>query len=190
MNNHHNGCGGAHRLLTRITAPALEPIALAQAKTYLRIDDTSEDSLVTDMITAARMTAENWLRRSLINQVWKLGYDDLLPEIVYLTMGPVNSVTSVTVINRDASTQLLNSGSYYLNSAKTALLFDSAPSGFHIEIVYNAGYGSDASAVPMPIRQGMLSHIASMYESRGETEQSAIPEQTLNLYAPYREVML
>lgn len=190
MYNHHNGCGGTHRLLTRITAPASEPITLAQAKTYLRIDGTTEDSAVTDMIVAARMTAENWLRRSLINQVWKLAYDDTLPEVVYLPMGPVNSVTSVTVINRDSSTQLVDSSRYYLNSARTALMFDSTPSGFQIEIIYNAGYGNDVSAVPMPIRQGILSHIASMYESRGEPEQSGIPEQTLNLYAPYREVML
>jgi uncharacterized phiE125 gp8 family phage protein len=190
MNNQHNSCGGAHRLLIRITAPASEPITLAQAKTYLRVDVTTEDTVITDMIVAARMTAENWLRRSLINQVWKLAYDDLLPQTVYLPMGPVNSVTSVTVINRDASTQTVNSTSYYLNAAKTALMFDSTPSGFRIEIIYNSGYGSDASGVPAPIRQGMLSHIASMYESRGEQEQSAIPEQTLNLYAPFREVML
>jgi uncharacterized phiE125 gp8 family phage protein len=190
MYNHHNNSCGTHRLLTRITAPASEPVTLAQAKTYLRIDGTTEDTIITDMIVASRMTAENWLRRSLINQVWKLGYDDMLPESVYLPMGPVNSITSVTIINRDASTQAVNSTGYYLNTAKTALMFDSAPGGFHIEIVYNAGYSADASGVPMPIRQGMLSHIASMYDSRGEQEQNAIPEQTLSLFAPFREVML
>jgi len=40
------------------TAPASEPITLAEAKLYLRVDTTADDALITALITAARETVE------------------------------------------------------------------------------------------------------------------------------------
>lgn len=179
-----------NRLLTRITAPATEPLTLDETKSYLRVDHDTEDALVTDLIVTARMTAENWLRRSLIDQSWKLGYDDCLPERVNLPMGPVTAITDVTIISRDGSQQLVDASAYALSSAKNQLVFDTEVQGFHIEIRYSAGYGSDGATIPAPLRQGMLCHMASLYEHRGEVGGNAIPEQAFTLYAPYREVLL
>ena len=178
------------RALTRVIAPANEPLTLAETKLYLRIDGNSEDSLITDLIVSARMIAEHWLKRSLITQAWKLSFDEYASDEIALPMGPVTNVTAVAIINRDTTSQTVSNAVYYLNAAKTMLLFDSAIVGFRIEITYGTGYG-DASSVPKPIKQGMLSHIAAMYENRGEcNDQGALPEQSLRLYMPFREVML
>ena len=56
-------------------------------------------------------------------------------------------------------------------------------------MVYATGYG-DATMVPKPIKQGILSHIAYMYDSRAEAGEMVLPEQAVGLYAPYREVRL
>jgi uncharacterized phiE125 gp8 family phage protein len=177
------------RLLTRVSAPATEPLTLAEAKMYLRIDGDDEDLLIGDLIVAARMVAEEWLKRSLITQSWKLSYDDYIHELVPLPMGPVASVTSVVVSNRDASTQIIDDAVYTLNSAKDALVLDTIVFGFRVEITYVAGYGS-AAAVPKPVKQGMLEHIAAMYENRGEIGEVALPGQATRLYMPFREVRL
>src|SRR5579884_3684274 len=66
------------RLLVRTAEPASEPVALADAKNYLRVDITNDDTLVTGLITAARAHAEEFMRRSLITQTWKLAYDGCL----------------------------------------------------------------------------------------------------------------
>ena len=176
-------------LLTRVTAPASEPVSVEDAKLYLRVDGSEEDTLIGDMIVAARLAAEDTLKRSLITQSWKLAYDDYLPEMVYLPMGPVASVSSVTVVNRDTSTQPISSDMYYLNAARDTLLLDSVLFGFRVEIVYATGYGG-ASSVPQPIRHGMLAHIAALYDARGVDAMVALPEQTLRLYLPFREVRL
>jgi uncharacterized phiE125 gp8 family phage protein len=174
-----------NRLLVRTAAPASEPLTLTETKLYLRVDHASDDALITDLIVSARTTAEEWLKASLITQSWKLAFDDHADEVIELPMGPAASIISVTAVDRDGSTQTIASGLYSLNAAKNQLMLDSPLFGFRIEIVYAAGYG-DASAVPKPIKYGMLKHIAEMYDHRGG--ESSIPEQAVRLYLPFREV--
>ena len=178
-----------NRLLKRISDPASEPVTLTEAKLYMRIDNTNDDALIGDLIAAARQAAENWLKRSLITQTWKLAYDSGIPQSIWLPMGPVTGIASVVVVNQDATTQTISSGSYWLNAAQNALVMAASLTGFRIEITYNTGYG-DATAVPKPIKQGMLSHISYMYDSRAESGEMELPEQAVGLYHPYREVRL
>jgi uncharacterized phiE125 gp8 family phage protein len=178
-----------NRLLVRITAPANEPLTLHESKHYLRIDHENDDALINHLIVTARMHAENWLRRSLISQTWKLGYDDGLPACVSLPMGPVRHINNITIVHKDAATTVVDSNRYHLNSAKTQLMLDSSITGFHIEISYDAGYGDSSDDLPAPVRQGMLCHMASLYENRGE-DIVAIPQQAYTLYMPFREVLL
>lgn len=190
-----------NRLLTRVGAPASEPVTLEEAKIYMRIDNDNEDALIGDLIVAARMTAEEWLKRSLITQSWKLSYDDncglfartrnepWVYDMVRLSMGPVTEITDVSVFDREDNSTSLDSASYYLNASKDELVLTSSVSGIRVEISFDAGYG-DAGDVPRAIKQGMLAHIASMYDNRGSDGDMALPDQTLGLYFPFREVRL
>ena len=58
-----------------VTAPAAEPLTLAEAKLHLRVDDTADDALIGALITAARQHAEHDTRRALVTQTWKLALD-------------------------------------------------------------------------------------------------------------------
>jgi uncharacterized phiE125 gp8 family phage protein len=177
------------RLLQRVTAPASEPLTLSETKLFLRVDATNEDTLITDLITAARMDCENWLRRSLITQTWKLAYDDSVPDGVGLPMGPVIAVSGVNLIHQDGSQLALDTAQFRLNAARDALLFSGMVTAWRIEITYSAGYGT-AVDIPGPIRQGMLAHVASLFENRGDMVGAGLPEQVARLYMPFREVRL
>lgn len=178
-----------NRLLSRVSAPAGEPVSLEDAKLFLRVTHDDEDTLIYDLIVAARMIAEEHLKRSLMTQSWKLAYDDYLPACVILPMGPVNSVTSVTLFKRDGSSQAMAASGYYLTAGNDRLFFDSPPYSHRIEVVYAAGFGN-ANAVPRAIKQGMLAHIAAMYDDRGESGSSVLPQQTMALYMPFRGTAL
>jgi uncharacterized phiE125 gp8 family phage protein len=177
------------KLLTQSAFPGSEPLTLAETKLYLRVDGSAEDALIANLITAARMTAEQWLRRSLITQSWKLTYQDFLPSQIRLPMGPVTSVQSVIVTQKDDSQQTISPSLYRLDASHEHLCVESEIAGWQIDVVYGCGYG-DSTAVPAPIRQGMLGHIAELYESRGETDIETMPAQTARLYMPYRAVSL
>lgn len=174
------------RLLARVVEPASEPVTLAEAKLYLRVDGTSEDTLIADLITSARIAAEDYLNRSLITQSWKLAYNGCAAEQVRLPRGPVIAISSVTAIDRAGAPTVINGSTYYIDASREMLVFDSAVLAHRVEIVYSAGYG-DAAAVPRPIKYAILAHVAALYERRGEGEDR-LPPQSIGLLAPFREV--
>lgn len=58
-----------------VTAPAVEPVSLEQAKVHLRVDVPDDDALIGLLISAARAHAENVCRRAFITQQWDLFLD-------------------------------------------------------------------------------------------------------------------
>lgn len=173
--------------LELVIPPEAEPISLEEAKLYLRVDGEDEDTVVTAMVAAARIAAEQHLRRSLMTQNWRLAYDDYLLSETWLPMGRVQSVGAVNLINRDGGSSELDSGSYYLNARRDTLICDATPFSHRIEVVYTSGYG-DAEDVPEPIRQGLFQHIAALYENR--SGNISMPEASKMFYAPYRVVRI
>ena len=57
------------------TPPAGEPLSLAEVKLHLRIDNSDEDLLLTMLISAARLHAENVTRRAFMTQTYDLYLD-------------------------------------------------------------------------------------------------------------------
>lgn len=62
--------------LAQIVAPAVEPVTLADLKSWLRVDITDDDSLITDLGIAARELVEDITGRRLINQTWAMFADE------------------------------------------------------------------------------------------------------------------
>ena len=56
-------------------APATEPITLTEAKLWLKVDDSTDDDLITALIIAARQACEDYTHRSLITQTWQMTLD-------------------------------------------------------------------------------------------------------------------
>lgn len=158
-----------------ITAPATEPVSLAEAKTHLRVTSSDDDTLITALIAAARDAVEHELQRSLITQTWEKALD-MFPDAIELPHPPVQSITSLKYLDVDGVEQTLSSASYTLDTAS-----DSAPAwltpayGYGwpdtyeevnaVKVRYVAGW-ADATAVPQPIKQWMLLNIGHWYENR------------------------
>jgi uncharacterized phiE125 gp8 family phage protein len=173
--------------LDLIVAPSGEPVSLAEAKLALRIDSKADDAHIQSLIKAARVMAEEYVRRALVTQTWQLQYDLFAPSVVSLPRGPVKSISFVKVIGSDWQETTIADTNYYLNAGKESLIFDAAPMGQIVQIQYVTGYGEPAD-VPEPIRQGILAHVVGMYENR--MENKGMPDAAINLYERYRVVKL
>ncbi|MFZ4124566.1 MAG: head-tail connector protein [Rickettsiales bacterium] len=174
--------------IERITPPASEPVTLAEAKNYLRVEHTADDALIGLMITAARESAEAYLGTSFITQRWKMTVEDGLPERVTLRYGLVQGIVSIVEKTEAGGSTTLDASAYRLSIDKRAVHILSPRTGFRFEITYDAGYGATASLIPGLIRQGVLQHVAAMYEQR---EMSVpMPAMALQAYHPYKEISL
>ncbi len=173
--------------LVRVSAPANEPVTLAETKAFLRITHDDDNARITDMITSARVLAEQWLRKSLLTQSWKLSVEGAVSGSLRLLMAPVQSIVSVMTIDAQLNATIVLPSQYALSTAKDKLIVQDTLYGYRVEIVYVAGYGT-ASDIPKPIKLGILQHVASMVD--GSIALAPIPDGVLQYYMPFRELAL
>jgi uncharacterized phiE125 gp8 family phage protein len=98
--------------LRLVTPPASEPITLASAKLFLRIEHTADDDAVTRAITAARQAAEHYLKQVLLPQTWEYVRANPEPTRLVLPVGPAQSITSITLTNEAGTTTPMNVAHY------------------------------------------------------------------------------
>ncbi len=174
--------------LSLVTAPASEPLTLAQAKTFLRIENTADDEPITRALTAARVAAEQYLRVALLPQTWDFSVANPASCEIHLPFGPAQSITSVTLTTEAGAVATLNTANYRLSVSGYSVLFDPPVSIEKLTIRYVAGIAATVGDVPLPIVQGMLHHIVVMMENRDGT--APLPMQSVRCYQPYRRIVL
>lgn len=105
------------------TAPASEPVTLAEAKQQLRMDGiTADDDLITSLIIAAREYAEMFCNRGFITQTVTQVYNRFPPDsldVVRLAVTPLISVASVTYKDENSDDQTWNSSNYIVELYRT-----------------------------------------------------------------------
>ncbi len=186
-----------------LTPPALEPVSLADARLFLRVDHHDDDDVIAALIAAARVQVEAQTRRALIEQTWRL-VRDVWPAAGRLPILPVPliAVTAIRVFDADGGPHLLDTDDFAIDtvSAPAVLAFargaPRAPGRViaGIEIDITAGYGEAADDVPAPLRQAIRMLVAHWYENRGviaaSGEVASMPASVSALIAPYRVLSL
>jgi len=185
-----------------LSGPASEPVALDEARAYLRLDDTDEDALLTTLVTAARLHVESVTGLALLSQSWRVVRDDWpVDGTICLPVAPVQSVAAVAGYDSDGAAHELDPETIQLDRAGNRLLL---PPGYGadvllrdrqgIEIDYLAGYGTDATDVPEALRHAVLRLVAYWFENRDSVviagAGALIPSGFDQLVAPYRAVRL
>lgn len=175
-----------------LVAPPEEPIALADAKTWLRLAASEDDTIVASLIIAARKTVEAMTSRILVTQSWRVALDAWPASgMVRLPFAPLQGVTGVRVYESGNSPQSVAPTQYRsFDAADQPRLELCGPlpsparafAGIEIDGVY--GYGA-AAATPEPLRQAMLTLIGFWHEHRGADEARAMPAAVAALVAPY-----
>ncbi|HEX6956256.1 MAG TPA: hypothetical protein VF156_15385 [Agromyces sp.] len=195
------------------TAPTAVMLTAAQARAFLHVDHTSEDSEIADMIAAATGAVESWTRRALLTQVWeytldargvaRLG-DDAAPlgrtilsgAAIALPRAPLRTIDLVQYTGTD-DVAVTYSSTYYRadtsSDSRGRMLFREGAALPAVRdlasftIRYTAGYGDDATAVPAQLRQAVRRMVAYLFENRGDVPDQP-PSSVAALLSGYRRV--
>jgi uncharacterized phiE125 gp8 family phage protein len=186
--------------LVLTTAPAIEPVTLAEAKAHLRIDGSAEDTLIASLIITSRLHIESAMGLAMITQSWSSIIDAWPPgREVALPLRPVQSIAAVRLYAADGTIETLPADTYLLDGAATParlVRHGAAPwpaptrSANGIEIALVAGFGATVAHVPAPIRQAVLLLVAHWHEHREPVQIGApgalVPAMVSDLLQPYR----
>ncbi len=168
--------------IVKITDAATEPVSLAEAKAWLRVDLDDEDTLISALIKATRLSAEHIMQRTLITTVLELVVDRF-PPALRLERPKVLSVVSVKYLDELGIEQTLDPTDYVLDADNAPGYLVPAPDKAWpatlgrvnaVRVRYTAGYGPNAADVPESIKQWMRLHIEHYYRNRGAVVTNAV----------------
>ncbi|MFW1676450.1 head-tail connector protein [Pontibacter sp. JAM-7] len=157
------------------TAPASEPISLADAKLHLRIESsiTEDDDYITALIAAARHHVEKTTGLAIIDQTWTAYADAFSDEMELLR--DLSSVTEIRYQDTDNAQQKLATSIYTVDTAsyvgRVVLAKDQEwPDTYEeinaVEIEFVRGIAATATDVPQNLRAAMLLIIGNLYLNR------------------------
>jgi uncharacterized phiE125 gp8 family phage protein len=185
--------------LVLISAPASEPVTVAEAKAHLRIDSDNEDTLIASLILTSRLHLETALGLALVTQSWRLLLDRWpLTREVEIPLRPLQGIDTVRVLPAEGAPIVIDENDYLADTASTpprlvrtgVVWRQPGKAANGIEIDFTAGFGPAAADVPAPLRQALLLLVAHWYENREPiavgAPETVVPGPVSDLLEPYR----
>jgi uncharacterized phiE125 gp8 family phage protein len=186
-----------------LSGPAVEPVTLAEAKLFLRVEHDDDDDLIAALVAGSRIHVEAQTRRALIAQIWRLTRD-AWPESgrLFVLPVPLVSLLAARIYKDNTTSQELDLSVFTVDQAPAPALLAFPPSALPapgraaagIEIDVTTGYGAAPENVPQPLRQAIRLLTAHWYENRAVAAVgnavAVVPATVAALIAPYRVLSL
>lgn len=131
-----------------------EPVTVAEAKSYMRLIGSDDDTLIGELITSARQRLEQFTGLSFGNKTIKC-YTRASNTWFELPYQPLVSITSV----KDDDDVTLT---YESRGLQYKQLYTSSNNG--INVIYTVGWGN--SGLPKGLKQAILKQVSTDYENR------------------------
>jgi hypothetical protein len=157
-----NGSFTGYSVQVAETAPVVEPITLAEAKEYARIDGSAEDALITALIKMARIHSESFTGKSLVPKTititsFSFPYQFQMP---YGPLNAENNVTKVVTLDQNGAETNLN---YQVNPGLyPKMMILGGNQSYKFKTIYTAGF----TTVPEDIKLAMKMLVNTLYERR------------------------
>ncbi len=164
------------------------PVAVAELKSFLRIEDGREDALLAGLLRAATETVEAMLGQLLFERsVEESG--TVTHQRFRLSAEPVRTVTEVLQVDDDGELISLAEDRWRLNPGRhgTATIdVVDCPDGSEIVVRYRAGVAANWNWVPEVLRLSVVRAAAHFHARRDSTDDPGIPPSVRRMLAPWR----
>lgn len=156
------------------SAPASEPVSLAEVKSFLRLTGSDEDSILELLVKASREYAEVFTGRQCITSTWDYSIDEICGTEILLPRSPLQSITSFKYYDTANALQTLSVTEYVVDNSQCPPKITEAD-GYYWPttmdranaVVIRGVYGyTAASLVPASLRLAILQLVAHFYENR------------------------
>ena len=168
--------------LERVTAPATEAITLAEAKAQCRIDDSDSDTLIGRLIEVARDKIDGPYGAgiALVSQQWRMSLD-CMPSRIFVPMGPVMSIDTLTYLDDGGTRQTLSAESYTWRKEFMGAWIKPVYNGTwptvrrdydSVQVTFTAGFPGTSDSpvslenIPATLKHAMLLLVGHYYENR------------------------
>jgi uncharacterized phiE125 gp8 family phage protein len=191
-------------MLTEATVVPGSALPVQAMKDHLRLgtgfaDDGLQEGLIAAHVRAAIAAIEGRTGKALLARRFTLRLDRWRTAQGWqaLPMAPVSAVVSVTLRDRAGVATVVPNDSYRLvpdmqrpRLMGTGKALPTLPDEGAVEIVFDAGFGTDWAAVPADLAQAVLLLAAEFYEVRHEGGQAghALPFAVQSLIERWRTV--
>lgn len=174
-----------------------EPVSVAEAKAWCRIERNDEDALVGTLVKAAREAIERETRLILARRSFRVALDTVPTDRrIAMPRRPLVAVTAVTAYGPDGSARSFSSGSAtidrFLETAARVSEEVAAAAVNGLEIEFTAGF--DAASVPEALKLATKQIVSATYEIRGavsaDLQPGVMPAAARDLISAYREIRL
>ena len=176
-------------------------LPLQDFKDHLRLgtgfsDDGAQDALLKRLLRAGIAAIESRISKMLIQrsflytiECWRDPGEQALP------VAPVQSITSVTLVDRVGVPTVITPTRYVLvrdthrpKLAAAGVLLPNIPTDGTAEIVFVAGFGAAWSTVPPDLRQAVMLLAAQYHEHRLESDAGMMPFGVTALIERWRNI--
>ncbi|MHA6325471.1 head-tail connector protein [Roseivivax sp. CAU 1753] len=192
-------------MLTEETIVPDAALPVEGLKRHLRMgsgfaEDDVQDAVLTGFLRAAIAVIEGRTSKTLLSRDFLLGVTRwAAPDAQGLGTAPVQSINSVTLIDRHGTTSVVAPTAYRLERDSqvpclraNASALPSIPAGGVAELRFTAGYVADFGDLPGDLAQAVLLLAAHYYEYRDATSlaEGCMPFGVTSLLARYRPVRM
>lgn len=188
-----------------ITVPEKRGLDICDVKNWLRIDedDESDDRTLEVLIDGVVKEAQNLSGRTMITtklRTFRNGFSDT-GNFIAGGETPIELRRSPFIDDSTIALSYLVSGSFVALVEDTDYFVETSDDYVRVrpttdnewpvdideieqsvKVEFFVGYGTAATSVPSDLTLGMLRHVASDYENRGESNGKGIPEKSAQAY--------
>lgn len=167
-----------------VTGPSVLPVSVDDCKAWMRLNDSTEDDLISEWIEAAAFMFMSQTGYALTETALRLNLDGWPVEgVVYLPRRPLKTITSVEYLDTAGSWQTLTGTSADLKSVPGRVVLGPSRPSLHntqvpkLRVNFTAGHAT-ADAVPKAARvavKQLVGHYYNQREAYGEISLNEVP---------------
>ena len=157
-----------------------ELVTTSEAKDFIRVDTSADDTIISEMITEARLWIENYISKDLVAKT-RTYYTPFQKERFVLPFAPVASITSVTIDGTAAT--------YEVKGLDNEIVELNELPAKEVQVAYTTAGLNDSL-----LKQAILRLVSTFYDNRADfvvgQQVNEVPMSVKDILSGYKTVFI